>query len=57
MNPADVVKQLWNAHRIFVNAIDHPVVQGVRVTPGLPTSVAEIDLLVSAIRSIATAER
>jgi hypothetical protein len=36
-----------------VNAFEHPAVSGVRVTPGMPTSVIEIDRLVEALRDLA----
>ncbi|MFO1451397.1 MAG: aminotransferase class V-fold PLP-dependent enzyme [Opitutaceae bacterium] len=53
MEPETVVRRLLEGHRIFVNAVHHPVIRGVRVTPGLPSSVAEVDAFVEALRSIA----
>lgn len=53
MEPEAVVRRLLDEHRIFVNAVHHPVIRGVRVTPGLPSSVAEVDAFVEALRSIA----
>ena len=40
-------------HNIFTVGIEHPVVKGVRVTPGLPTPRAHVDLFVSAIQAAA----
>jgi selenocysteine lyase/cysteine desulfurase len=56
MEPETVVRRLMDEHRIFVNAVIHPVIRAVRVTPGLPTSAAEIDAFVEAVRSIAGSE-
>lgn len=53
MEPEAVVRRLLDEHRIFVNAVHHPVIRGVRVTPGLPSSVADVDAFVEALRSIA----
>ncbi|MBL9206897.1 MAG: aminotransferase class V-fold PLP-dependent enzyme [Opitutaceae bacterium] len=53
MEPETVARRLLEEHRIFVNAVHHPVVRGVRVTPGLPSSVVDIDAFVEALRSIA----
>jgi len=52
MEPTEVVKTLMENNGIFVNAFDHPAVQGVRVTPGLPTSVNEIHRLVDALQAM-----
>lgn len=40
-------------HNIFTVGIEHPIVKGVRVTPGLPTPRAHVDLFVSAIQAAA----
>jgi selenocysteine lyase/cysteine desulfurase len=40
-------------HNLFTVGIEHPVVKGVRVTPGLPTPRAHVDLFVTAIQAAA----
>jgi selenocysteine lyase/cysteine desulfurase len=57
LSSSEVVKKLWEEHRIFLNVVDHPVVQGVRATPGLPTSVDEIDRFASALGKISATTR
>lgn len=52
-NPFAIAKALMDRHQIFVNGFEHPAVSGVRVTPGLPTSVLEIDRLIEALRDLA----
>ena len=51
--PSRVVDALWDRHRIFVVPIDGDPVHGVRVTPHLYTSTADLDRFVSAVREIA----
>ncbi|HEX2095082.1 MAG TPA: aminotransferase class V-fold PLP-dependent enzyme [Longimicrobiaceae bacterium] len=34
---------LWNGHRIIVSGINHPEIQGIRVTPNVYTTLDEID--------------
>jgi selenocysteine lyase/cysteine desulfurase len=51
--PAELAKTLFDKHRIFTVAIDVPGVRGVRVTPQVFTTTAELDALVSALRAIA----
>jgi selenocysteine lyase/cysteine desulfurase len=53
--PAELARVLMDEHRIFTVAIDQVDVRGVRVTPNLCTSSAEIDRLVTALRSQARA--
>jgi selenocysteine lyase/cysteine desulfurase len=51
----DVVKlqaHLWTRHRIFTTAIRHPQFEGIRVTPGLSTTLAELDRLVEAMETV-----
>ncbi len=50
--PKKIVAELMNRHGIFTNAIAHPLITGVRVTPGVPTSVEEIDQLGSALSEL-----
>lgn len=51
--PADLAKRLFDQYRIFTVAIDSPAVQGVRVTPHLYTTIAELDTFVKALRELA----
>ncbi len=51
--PASLADALLTAHRIFTVAIDTPAVKGVRVTPHLYTTTAELDALVAALRAMA----
>jgi selenocysteine lyase/cysteine desulfurase len=51
--PADLAKTLFDQYRIFTVAIDGAGVHGVRVTPHLFTTKAELDALVKALQEIA----
>lgn len=51
--PADLARQLLERFRIYTVAIDRANVQGVRVTPHLYTTTAELDQLVAALRQLA----
>jgi selenocysteine lyase/cysteine desulfurase len=51
--PADLAKRLFDEHRIFTVAIDGAGVRGVRVTPNVFTTLAELDTLVAALERIA----
>lgn len=55
MTPGQLAKRLMDEHRIFTVAINRPEarIAGVRVTPHLFTSTAELDALVAAIGAIA----
>lgn len=53
MLPGDLAKTLFEKHRIWTVAINNAGVRGVRVTPQLYTSTAELDAFVQAIREIA----
>ncbi len=57
VTPADLAKRLMDEHRIFTVAINRREagIAGVRITPHLFTSTAELDTLVAAIRKIAAA--
>lgn len=55
LSPAQLATVLLEDHNIYTVAIDRGTVQGVRVTPQLYTSVAELDTLVEALT--ATAQR
>lgn len=55
VNPLDLAKKLLEEHRIFTVGINGNGVFGVRVTPQVYTSVAELDAFVKAVKSIAAA--
>lgn len=40
---AALARQLWEKHRVLVRAIQHPEFSGLRVTPSLYTTAAELD--------------
>lgn len=48
--PQQVADKLLKDHKVFTVAIDHPHIKGVRVTPHLYTSLADLDKLVEAIK-------
>jgi selenocysteine lyase/cysteine desulfurase len=54
MAPAALGQTLFDRYRIWTVAIDGAGVRGVRVTPHLFTSTAELDALVGALRELAT---
>jgi selenocysteine lyase/cysteine desulfurase len=47
---AALARWLWERHRLVVRPIDHPEFTGIRVTPNLYTTTAEIDRLSEALR-------
>ena len=53
MTPAELSRALLERHRIWTVAINRESVRGVRVTPHLFTSTAELDALVTALRDLA----
>ena len=55
MKPADLGRALFEQHRIWTVAIDRPAanVHGVRVTPHVYTTLAELDTFVRALRTLA----
>lgn len=55
MTPGDLARTLMEKHRIWTVAIDGAGVHGVRVTPHLFTSTAELDAFVQALGAIAAA--
>src|SRR5690606_30062830 len=55
MKPGDLARTLMEQHRIWTVAIDGAGVHGVRVTPHLFTSTAELDAFVKALGAIAGA--
>jgi selenocysteine lyase/cysteine desulfurase len=51
--PADLARALFERYRIYTVAIDSAGVRGVRVTPQLYTTTAELDALVRALTALA----
>jgi len=54
MTPNDLAKTLLEKYRIFTVAINNPGAMGVRVTPQIYTSVAELDAFVKALKEMAS---
>jgi selenocysteine lyase/cysteine desulfurase len=52
IEPSDLADKLMNDYRIFTVAIDRPGVKGLRITPNLYTTTAELDVFVDAISEI-----
>ena len=55
MKPSDLATILLDKYRIWTVAIDTANVQGVRITPHLFTTTAELDVLVGALEELAAA--
>lgn len=55
MAPGDLAKTLLDRYRIWTVAIDRENVRGARITPNLYTTPAELDVLVRALKDIASA--
>lgn len=53
IKPADLAKRLFEQYKIFTVAIDGANVHGVRVTPHLYTTTAELDQFVRALQQVA----
>jgi selenocysteine lyase/cysteine desulfurase len=53
VKPADLMKILFETHKIWTVAIDGNGVHGVRVTPQVYTTTAELDAFVKALKTIA----
>ncbi len=53
LTPAELAQALFERHRIWTVAINREPVRGVRVTPHLFTTTAELDALVQALRALA----
>lgn len=43
VDPGELAAHLWQQHRILVTGIKHPQFQGIRVSPSVYTTLAEID--------------
>ena len=52
--PATLAQTLLDVHRVWTVAIDSANVHGVRITPSVYTSTAELDVFVNAIKRIAS---
>jgi isopenicillin-N epimerase len=52
IDPGALVGHLFNAHRILATPIKHAAVEGVRVTPNVYTTPAEIDVFVTAVEKV-----
>lgn len=52
LTPRALQAALWERHRIYTVAIEHPVIQGVRVTVHPSTSTADVDRLVAALDAL-----
>ena len=55
MAPADLATTLLDKYRIWTVAIDRENVRGARITPNLYTTPAELDVLVKALKELASA--
>lgn len=53
LTPQELQRALFRDYRLFTVAIDHPDVQGVRVSPNIYTRLTDLDLLVEAIHRLA----
>jgi selenocysteine lyase/cysteine desulfurase len=51
LSPGQLAQLLFDKHKIFTVAIEHPVVRGVRITPHLYTSLGEVDALIKALKN------
>ncbi len=49
VDPAALEQHLWEKHRIFVVTIKHEQIHGIRVSPGVYTSVEEVDRFADAV--------
>jgi len=52
MQPGEIADYLYRQHKIFTVGINRTAVQGVRVTPHLYTTLADLDKLVAAIKEL-----
>ena len=50
--PDRLASHLWDRHRILTTAIQHADVQGVRVTPGLSTTLEEVERFCEAVEGV-----
>ncbi len=53
VDPTDLRDYLWDEHRIIVVSINHAEFQGIRVSPSVYTTLAEIDRFVDVMDNVA----
>ena len=51
-SPLSLAEILWDKYQIFTVAIQHPIVQGVRITPHLSNNRMDIEKLVQALKEL-----
>lgn len=54
IDPRELADTMFRDYRIFTVGIDRPGVTGLRITPNLYTTTAELDALVTAIKELST---
>jgi selenocysteine lyase/cysteine desulfurase len=54
IDPERLADHLWDKHRLITLPIKHAQFEGVRVTPNIYTTLAEVDLFVEAMKQAAT---
>lgn len=52
--PGKLAEILFSKYRIFTVAIEHPAINGVRITPHLSNTIEDLDVLVSALTEISS---
>ena len=52
--PGKLVEVLFSKYRIFTVAIEHPAINGVRITPHLSNTIEDLDSLVNALTEISS---
>jgi len=57
MTPGDLARRLLDRYKIYTVAIDGAGVHGVRVTPQVYTSTADLDTFVHALQELADSGR
>ncbi|MFQ5424825.1 MAG: aminotransferase class V-fold PLP-dependent enzyme [Phycisphaerae bacterium] len=52
VDPGKLTNHLWKKHRIIVTSIVHDAFQGIRVTPNVYTTLAELDVFCKAMEAV-----
>lgn len=52
LDPTVLKDWLWDHHQIMVRAVKHPQCPGIRVSPGLATTLGEVDRFVEALAGV-----
>jgi len=52
--PTKLAETLFSKYRIFTVAIEHPAINGIRITPHLSNTLEDLDALVNALTEIST---